>query len=347
MRTRGNGALCASLWEAVLPMSNTMRFIRRYLVRGLLVVFLVSLISFILVANSPVDPVRAYVGEFGMNNITPEKYAQLQSYFGVDVPAAQRYLNWLGGFLTGDLGDSLVYRRPVMEVISVRFMNTFVLMVVAWVISGVLGFVLGVIAGVRRGGIVDRLIRLYSYVMASLPTYWVGLVVLVIFAVILRWFPIGLSSPIGMASADVTVWHSIHHMVLPAVTLSLVGVASIALQTRVKMIAVLDEDYVLFARARGEGTWDIVRNHGLRNIMLPAITIQFASISEIFGGSVLVEQVFSYPGLGQTAINAGLAGDASLLLAVAIISALFVFVGNMIANILYGIIDPRIRRGAQ
>lgn len=117
------------------------------------------------------------------------------------------------------------------------------------------------------------------------------------------------------------------------------------MHTREKMVDICESDYVVFARARGESLWQIFRNHGFRNVLAPAMTLQFASISEIFGGSVLVEQVFSYPGLGQAAVSAGLGSDMLLLMAITIISALFVFGGNLIANILYGVIDPRIRRG--
>jgi peptide/nickel transport system permease protein len=135
-------------------------------------------------------------------------------------------------------------------------------------------------------------------------------------------------------------------LILPALTLSVIGIANITLHTREKMIDIMGEDYILFAKARGKSRLAIIRHHGLRNIMLPAITLQFASISEIFGGSVLVEQVFSYPGLGKAAVAAGLGGDAPLLLGIAVISAALVFSGNFIANLLYGIIDPRIRRGS-
>lgn len=325
-------------------MNNMLKYILKNLIRAVIVVFVVSIISFTLIAVSPIDPVRAYVGEMGMNNITPEKYAQLQSYFGVDVPPVERYLNWFSGFVRGNLGDSLVYRRPVSEVIKVKFMNTFALMIIAWILSGLIGFLLGIIAGIKRNSILDRMIKTYAFVMESLPTYWVGLVLMLIFAVNMKLFPIGLSSPIGMDNADVSLHDTLYHMILPALTLSIVGVANITLQTRAKMIQILEEDYVLFARARGDRMVDIIRHHGLRNILLPAVTIQFGSISEIFGGSILVEQVFSYPGLGQTAVNAGLQGDASLLLAIAIISSLLIFSGNMIANIIYGVIDPRIRR---
>jgi peptide/nickel transport system permease protein len=124
-----------------------------------------------------------------------------------------------------------------------------------------------------------------------------------------------------------------------------VGISNIALHTRQKIIDVLESDYVLFAKARGESTFSIIKRHGLRNIMLPAITLQFASFSELFGGSVLAEQVFSYPGLGNAVTQAGLKGDVPLFLGIALWSALFVFVGNLMANIIYGIVDPQIREG--
>jgi peptide/nickel transport system permease protein len=154
-----------------------------------------------------------------------------------------------------------------------------------------------------------------------------------------------LAAPIGKLASEVTLGERIYHLILPAFTLSITGVASIALHTRQKMIDVLQSDYVLFARARGEKIWMIVWRHGIRNIMLPAITLQFASFSELFGGSVLAEQVFSYPGLGNAATTAGLKGDVPLLLGIALFSAVFVFTGNFLANVIYGIVDPQTREG--
>ena len=135
------------------------------------------------------------------------------------------------------------------------------------------------------------------------------------------------------------------HAILPALTLSITGISNIALHTREKMIDVMESDYVLFSRARGESLKSIVWHHGIRNVLLPAMTLQFAAISEIIGGSVLVEQVFSYPGLGQAAVTAGIGSDVALLVGITLVSAAIVFGGNMIANILYRIIDPRIKRG--
>ena len=181
--------------------------------------------------------------------------------------------------------------------------------------------------------------------ISSTPAFWLAMLLLMVFGVWLKIFPIGLSVPIGVAAADVTFLDRIQHFILPAVTLSITGIANIALHTREKMIEITESEYMLFARSRGEKGWKLFWNHGLRNILLPAMTLQFASISEIFGGSVLVEQVFSYPGLGQAAVAAGLGSDMPLLMAVTVVSALFVFGGNLIADLLYRIVDPRIRKG--
>lgn len=311
----------------------------------LLVLFAVSVLCFLLISVSPVDPVRMFLGEVGMRSMSPETLTNLQSYFGLDTPMPVRYWNWLTDFVRGDMGTSLIYRRPVSDVIGVRFINSLALMMAAWIFSGILGFALGILAGVRRDRLTDKLVKGYSFLLASTPTFWLALVMLIVFSVWLKIFPIGFSVPIGVAADQVTIFDTLRHLILPALTLSVIGVANIALHTREKMIDVMEEDYVLFARARGESTFSIVRHHGIRNVMLPALTLQFASIGEIFGGSVLVEQVFSYPGLGQAAVNAGLSGDAPLLLGIAVISAALVFGGNLTANILYSVIDPRIRKG--
>ncbi len=311
----------------------------------MLLLLAVSIIVFALVSLSPIDPVQANVGQSAYLNMSPEKRAALAEYWGSNVPLWERYFNWISAFLQGDMGTSLRYNAPVAQVIATRAANTLLLMLVAWVVSGVLGFALGVVAAMKRGSWVDKLVKGYCFVLAATPAFWIGLVFLIVFAVWLGWFPVGFSVPIGQSAADVTIVDALHHLVLPALTLSVVGVANIAMHTREKAIDVMESDYIRFARARGLTPWQALRAHGLRNLLLPAITLQFASISEIFGGSVLVEQVFSYPGLGQAAVTAGLGSDVALLAAIAVFSAALVFVGNLIANILYGVVDPRIRKG--
>lgn len=321
------------------------KYLARHIVRFALLMLAVGLAVFALVSMSPIDPVQANVGQAAYVNMPEAKRAQLASYWGGDVPFWERFANWAGALMQGDMGTSLRFNAPVSEVIAHRAANSLALMGIAWLLSGVLGFALGVAAGARRGGALDRVVRSYCFLLASTPTFWLGLLILMVFAVQLGWFPIGFSVPIGVSAADVTLADAVHHLVLPALTLSVTGVANIALHTREKMVDVLESDYVRFARARGESELSVIMHHGLRNVALPAVTLQCAFISEIFGGSVLVEQVFSYPGLGQAAVTAGLGGDVALLAGIALVSAALVFGGNLLANILYGVLDPRMRIG--
>lgn len=321
------------------------KYLVRHIVRFALLMLAVGLVVFALVSMSPIDPVQANVGQAAYVNMSEAKRAQLASYWGGDVPFWERFVNWAGALLQGDMGTSLRFNAPVSEVIAHRAANSLALMGIAWLFSGVLGFALGVAAGARRGGALDRVVRSYCFLLASTPTFWLGLLILMVFAVQLGWFPIGFSVPIGVSAADVTLADAVHHLVLPALTLSVTGVANIALHTREKVVDVLESDYVRFARARGESELSVIVHHGLRNVALPAVTLQCAFISEIFGGSVLVEQVFSYPGLGQAAVTAGLGGDVTLLAGIALVSAALVFGGNLLANILYGVLDPRMRVG--
>lgn len=314
-------------------------------VRMVILVVLVSVLAFILLSVSPIDPLQTNVGQAALGAMSPEQVEKLKAYWGVGVPPAERYLSWASDFLRGDMGISLLYRRPVAEVIGEKLFNSLWLLTSAWVLSGVMGVCLGILAGRKRGGICDRIVTGYSLFVASTPAFWIAMILLLVFAVQLKWFPIGLSVPIGTAAEDITVADRIHHAVLPAAALSITGISSIALHTREKMIAVMESDFVLFARARGESECSVIIRHGIRNILIPAMTLQFASVSEIIGGSVLVEQVFSYPGLGQAAVTAGLGSDVPLLLGITVVTAVIVFAGNLAANVLYGVVDPRIREG--
>lgn len=321
--------------------SRIARLFIENILKMVLLLFAVSIIAFILVNFSPVDPVLQYV--IGVGGVSPEQRLQLEEYWGVNDPPVERYMNWLSALMHGDFGTSLLYRRPVIDIIGERFVNSFALMLCAWLFSGIIGFILGCVMGMKKDGIVDRMIKKICYILSSVPTFWLGLIFLLVFAVELKWFPLGFSTPIGMLDEDVTIWQRLHHLFLPALTLSLMSFANIALHTRQKLIDVLESEYVLFARARGESEFSILRRHGLRNIILPAITLQFASFAELFGGSVIAENVFSYPGLGSAVAAAGLNSDVPLLLGITLFSTLFVAVGNMIANTLYGVIDPQIR----
>lgn len=313
-----------------------------YSVRIITLLLAVSVITFVLVSASPIDPVRQYIMGLG-TAVSPEQRAEIEDYWGVNEPPVERYFGWMSELLQGNLGESALYRRPVADIIRERFLNSLALMLCAWVLSGGIGFTVGCVMSMYRDRLPDKILKKICYVISSIPTFWLGLVFLLVFAVWLKWFPIGFSGPIGVLRDEVTIWGKLYHLILPAFTLSLMSFANIALHTRQKLADVLNSEYVLFARARGEGKWMILRRHGLRNILLPALTLQFASFSELFGGSVMAENVFSYPGLGSAVSAAGLNADVPLLLGVTLFSALFVAVGNMTANLLYGIIDPQIR----
>ena len=327
-------------------MRHRLQFAGKKLLRMLLLLLGVSLAAFLLMAASPLDPLQTNVGQAALGSMSQEQIAQLEDYWGVNTPLPERYLGWLSAALRGDLGTSLLYRQPVLQTVAERLGNSLGLLLSAWVLSGVLGLTLGVLAGAFRDRWPDRLIRGWCLLLSSTPAFWLALLLLMVFSVWLGWFPIGLSVPIGAAAEQVSFLERLRHAFLPALTLSVTGVSGIALHTREKMADVMESDYVLFARARGESLGGIVLRHGLRNVALPAITLQFASVSEIIGGSVLVEQVFSYPGLGQAAVNAGLGGDLPLLLGITVITAAVVFGGSLAANLLYGAVDPKIRRGA-
>ncbi len=298
-------------------------------------------------------------------------------------------LGVLAGVFKGKPIDKAIKGYSLVIASTPAFWLALLLLIVFGVWLRVLPIGLSVPIGVEASGVtfLDRVRH------AILPAaFWLALLLLIVFGVWLRVLPIGLSVPIGVEASGVTFLDRVRHAILPALTLSITGISNIALHTREKMIDIMESDYVLFARARGESIWSIVRHHGLRNVLLPAMTLQFASISEIIGGSVLVEQVFSYPGLGQAAVSAGTGSDVPLLMGITLIlqfasiseiiggsvlveqvfsypglgqaavsagtgsdvpllmgitliTAAIVFLGNFIANLLYGTVDPRIRKG--
>ncbi|WP_409199977.1 ABC transporter permease [Methanobrevibacter sp. DSM 116169] len=318
------------------------KFLGYKFIRLIILLFAVSLISFILIDLSPIDPVRAYIGEMA---VSAEQVAKLQAFWGVNEPITTKLINWGGNLIQGDFGVSLIYRIPVIDVISERFLASLTLMFASWLISGVLGFGLGVLAGMYRGSWIDKVVKVYCYTLLAAPTFWIALLLLMVFSVYLGWFPTGLGVPVGKLAEDVTFFEWLYRLILPAITLSVLGIAQIAMYTRDKLVNVLSDDFILFAKARGESGWSLIKRHGIRNILLPAITLQFLSFNELFGGAVLVEQVFSYPGIGQAAVAAGLKSDVPLLLAIVLFSSLFVFCGNAIADLIYNFVDPRIKEG--
>lgn len=301
----------------------------------------VAVAAFALAKMSPVDPVQAYLGP-AIAKTGPEQRDLIAQKWGLDQPPLTQFGKWLGNIVHGDFGTSMIYNAPVLDVLAKRVQASLPLMGLAWLLSGVLGFVLGVTAGAMADTWVDRIIRTYAYILASTPTFWLAIVLLVVFSVGLSWTPVCCAAPIGVLPQDVTLMERLHHLVLPLIALTVLGVAQITLHTRAKVLEIMQSDFALYARAQGASLADVAIRHGARNAALPAITVLFASLGELFGGSVLAEQVFAYPGLGRAAVQAGVSGDVPLLLAVTLCLTLFVSTGNTIADILYRVVDPRI-----
>lgn len=320
-----------------------LRFAAGQLARFALLMVAVSMVTVALVSASPIDPVQANTGQAALLSMSAEKREELAERWDAGEPFAERYAAWASDALHGDLGESLRFNAPVVEVVGERLAGSALLFACAWLLSGAIGFALGVAAGAAQSSLFDRLVRGWCYLLSATPGFWLAMLALMVFSVWLGWFPVGFSVPIGASSASVTLLDRIHHAALPALVLSLTGVANVALHTREKTVDVMASEYMRFAEARGETRRRAVLRHGLRNLALPALTLQFTSVSEIVGGSVLVEQVFSYPGLGQAAVTAGLGGDAPLLVGIALTTSAIVFAGNLAANLLYGAVDPRMR----
>lgn len=304
-------------------------------------VIAITLITFLLLETSPIDPVTAYVGND--STVSAAQRALIADSWGLNKPPLERFTSWASHMIKGDFGTSIIYRRPVLDVIIEKFAASFFLMAVSWLLSGIVGFALGILSGVNEGRLLDRLIKGYCHILISTPTFWLGILFVMVFSVQLGWFPVGLSVPIGTLATEVTWLDRLAHAILPIVTLSLIGIANICLHTRQKVLEVLTSDFILFAKARGETKMQMVWHHVIRNVSIPAITLQFLSISELFGGAVFVEQVFSYPGLGKATVDAGLRSDFSLLMGIVLITLTIVFVGNLTADLIYFLVDPRLK----
>ncbi|KRE82450.1 ABC transporter permease [Paenibacillus sp. Soil766] len=311
------------------------------LIRVVTLLIGLSILTFSLINLSPLDPINAYIG--GDSSASPEQIEKIKEYWGQDKSPVEQYFSWAGAMLQGNFGSSKLYRSPVIDIIKSRFLTSLALMGTAWILSGVIGYMLGMIAAMNRGKTTDKIIKWYSFTLVSTPIFWMGLLLLIVFAVWLNWFPVGLAVPAGVLQSDVQFIDRVRHFVLPALTLSILGVANVAMHTREKMIDILNSEYIIFAKARGESKWLIFKNHGIRNSIIPAISLQFSYFGELFGGSMLAEQVFAYPGLGSTLTTAGLRGDLPLMVGIILISSLFVFAGNLIADIINKVVDPRLK----
>ncbi|HKZ05629.1 MAG TPA: ABC transporter permease [Methylomirabilota bacterium] len=302
-------------------------FIVRRLLLAVPVLLGVVFVVMLTVDLLPGDAVALMLGE----HATPDAVAQLRDYLGLDKPLATRYVHYVGRLLTGDLGRSIQQNRPVAAELAEAWPATLELTLAALLLAAVFGVTAGVVSAVWPSSVFDALARLGSLFGLSLPVFWTGLVLIVIFAWWLPWLPVGGTG-------------SFAHLILPAVALALPSTAMIARMTRSSVLEVLREDYVRTARAKGVRERWVVTKHALRNAAIPVLTLLGLQAGQLMGGAVLTETVFAWPGLGRLMVKAIFARDYVLLQgAVLVFSLAFVLI-NLLVDLSYGALDPRVSR---
>jgi len=299
------------------------------------VLFGVSLVTFFLIRAVPGDIVDALAGEEFDN---PEAIDQLRRLFGLDLPLYQQFWMWFSGLLQGDLGTSFRTGRPVLQEILDRFPLTLELTLAALVISVAIAVPLGVISATRRNSGLDMGVRVASLVGLSIPNFWLGILLIAFFSVHLRWLPSGGSNPFAFS------WDHFQFLILPAVTLGSSLAAETMRMTRSSMLEVLAQDYVRTSRAKGLGEHLVIFRHALRNSLIPVVTVVGIQAGALLGGTVVVEQIFSWGGLGNLVVRAISQRDYPLLQGLILFLALFYIVMSLIVDIIYLYLDPRLRR---
>lgn len=318
------------------------RNIVRKILLFLLFIFAVSFIAFMLMDLSPIDPIAAFARDRSIA-LTQAQKQKLIFEWGLDKPLLTRYIYWIRHLFSGDLGVSNIYLMPVIEVIKIGFTSSILLMLLSWILQFIIGVPLGIIAGSNLCSKKDNIIKTFAIIIGSTPTYWIGILLIIVFSLKLQLLPASMATSAGILEEDVLFTDRLEHIILPAITMALAGSSNLILHTRSKTEEILNSDYVIYAKSKGINKKDILSKYAFRNLIVPAITIQFASFSEIFSGTIIAENVFNYPGLGNLTIEAGIRGDVPLLLGLVLFSSIFVYVGNRISDLLYTLIDPRQR----
>ncbi|MGR4000537.1 MAG: ABC transporter permease subunit [Alphaproteobacteria bacterium] len=318
--------------------------------------FGVTLAAFGFIRLLPGDPVIALAGERG---ITPERHAVLLKELGFDRPLWQQYLEYLRQILSGNLGESLVTKRPVLDVFLDLFPATLELSLCAIVIAIALGLPAGIIAAVKRGKFIDQFVMGIALIGYSMPIFWWGLLLIIGFSGILGWTPVsgrisslyffdtvtGFMLIDSLLSGQEGAFRSaVSHLVLPSIVLATIPLAVIARQTRSAMLEVLREDYVRTARAKGLSAFRVIGLHALRNALIPVVTIIGLQVGILLTGAILTETIFSWPGIGQWIVHSISRRDYPSVQGGLLLIASLVMLVNLLVDLLYGIINPRIRR---
>nr|WP_184517591.1 ABC transporter permease [Roseomonas pecuniae] len=324
-----------------MELSRLPGFVLRRILKSVLVVLAIVVCNFLLIHAAPGDPATVMAGQSGAAD--PQYMEQLRRQFGLDQPLTTQLWIYLRGVLQLDLGYSHRQQAGVAGLIADRLPATLLLTGAAFLIAIAGGVTAGALAARRAGSWADSLITVIALAFYATPLFWVGLMLVLLFSVYLEWLPsFGMSDP-GLALTGPALWWDVaRHLVLPAVTLGLFYLAVYARLTRAAMLEVLDQDFVKTARAKGVPEGRVLRAHVLRNALLPVITFAGIQAGQLVGGSILVETVFAWPGIGRLAFEALLARDYQVLMGVFFVTSVVVVLFNLLTDVLYALIDPRV-----
>ena len=315
-------------------------YILRRIIQAIFVLIIVSIIVFVLVRLLPGDPILMIVSQSTLSETSQEEIDRLRHQYGLDRSLIVQYVDWLTDVVRGDFGNSIVLREPVIKQISKRVPITFNLSIISFILSLMIGVPAGVISAVRRGKWQDTLVTILANLGITIPVFWLGIMMIYCFALYLGWLPV-----YGYTSPFVDFTKSIKQMIMPVACLAIFPVASLMRQTRSSMLEVMQQDYVRTAWSKGLKERQVIIKHALKNGLIPVITLLGISFSHIIGGSVLVETVFNIPGVGRMAVNAVFSQDYSILQGFTFLIAAFILIVNLVVDISYGWLDPRIRYG--
>jgi peptide/nickel transport system permease protein len=296
----------------------------------------ITILSFAIIQMAPGDPTTLLMDP----SISAEDKQAYMAKYGLNDPIYVQYFKWLGNMLQGDFGTSLIRQGvEVSDLILARLPNTLLLMAASAILAIIISIPFGVLSARKPYTLTDYSVTTASFLGIATPNFWIGLVLIMILSVHLGWFP---SGGVATLNEPFNIWDRIHHLILPGFVLATADMAALTRYSRTSMLDVLQQDYIRTARAKGFKEGKVVYKHGLRNGLIPVITIVGLMLPSFIGGSVVVEKVFNWPGIGLLFIDASFQRDYPVIMAITVISAALVVIGNLIADILYAIFDPRI-----
>ncbi|MFV0504275.1 MAG: ABC transporter permease [Lachnospirales bacterium] len=316
------------------------KFIIRRILQMIPTLFIITILIFTLIKLTPGDPIGSDLNP----KATAEQKAAERARLGLDKPIPVQYINWLGRTVQGDFGESYTYKKPVASVINDYIWNTFYLNITSFVFAFLIAVPLGVFVAVRQHSKTDTFFSVLSIVGISLPSFFFSLLLIYVFAIKLNLFPIGGMLEPGSTTAGFgRVIEVLHHMFLPALVAIITSCASLLRYSRTAVLDVLKQDYVRTARSKGLSEKVVIYKHAFRNALIPIITIAGFYIASLFSGAVILESVFNWPGIGQIFMQSITSADYNVMMALMTMFALLTLLGNLLADVLYALADPRIK----